>query len=62
MPRSESSPVKDRDNTVAIIERLHLAGWSIGEVPLRGRGWLAGLDRSGTARGGPSDSQRPDAH
>ena len=27
MPRAESSPAEDRGNTVAIIERLHLAGW-----------------------------------
>ena len=40
MPRAESSPAEDRGNTVAIIERLHLA-WSIGDVPLRGEGgWL----------------------
>ena len=28
MPRAESSPAEDRGNTVAIIERLHLAGRS----------------------------------
>jgi len=41
MPRAKRSPAEDRGNTVAIIERLHLAGWSIGDVPLRGeRGGL----------------------
>jgi hypothetical protein len=41
MPRAESSPAEDRGNTVAIIERLHLAGWSIGDVLLGGEdGWL----------------------
>ena len=28
MPRTESSPAEDRGDAVAIIEWLHLAGWS----------------------------------
>ncbi len=34
MPRAESSPAEDQDDAVTIIERLHRAGWSIGDVPL----------------------------
>ena len=40
MPRAESSPAEDRGDAVAIIEWLHRVSWSIGDVPLRGRGWL----------------------
>ena len=36
MPRAKRSPVEDRGDAMAIIERLHRAGWSIGGVPLRG--------------------------
>ena len=54
MPRAESSPVEDRGDAVAIIERLHRAGWSIGDVPLRGEGgglvWIV-LGRRGAATG-----------
>jgi hypothetical protein len=38
MPRAESSTAEDRGDAVAIIEWLHLAGWSIGDMPLRGEG------------------------
>ena len=41
MPRAKRSPAEDRGDAMAIIERLHQAGWSIGDVPLRGeRGGL----------------------
>ena len=41
MPRAKRSPAEDRGDAMAIIERLHRAGWSIGDVPLRGeRGGL----------------------
>ena len=47
MPRAESSPAEDRGDAMAIIERLHRAGWSIGDVPLRGeRGGCAKTDGS----------------
>ena len=61
MPRAESAPAEDRGNVASLVEPLQQAGWSIGDVALRGRGWRAGLDRAGTARVGPSDGQRPDA-
>ena len=47
MPRAKRSPAKDRGDAMAIIERLHRAGWSIGDVPLRGeRGGCAKTDDS----------------
>ena len=47
MPRAKRSPAEDRGDTMAIIERLHRAGWSIGDVPLRGeRGGCAKTDGS----------------
>ena len=36
MPRAKRSPAEDRGDAMAIIEWLHRAGWSIGDVPLRG--------------------------
>jgi|GEM_PF-6836986 len=38
MSWTESLPVEDRGDTVAVIKRLHQASWSIGDVPLRGGG------------------------
>ena len=47
MPRAKRSPAEDRGDAMAIIERLHRAGWSIGDVPLRGeRGGCAKTDGS----------------
>ena len=36
MARTECSPAEDQGEAMAIIERLHRAGWSIGDMPLRG--------------------------
>ena len=41
MSWTESLPVEDRGDTVAVIKRLHQASWSIGDVPLRGGAWRA---------------------
>ena len=38
MSWTESLPVEDRGDTVAVIKRLHQASWSIGDVPPRGGG------------------------
>jgi len=47
MPRAKRSPAEDRGDAMAIIERLHRAGWSIGDVSLRGeRGGYAKTDGS----------------
>jgi hypothetical protein len=51
LPPSESSPTEDRGEVVAIIEPLQQAGWSIGDVVLRGEGgrqvWIV-LGRRGS--------------
>ena len=51
LPRAESSPVEDRGAVVAIVEPLQQAGWSIGDVALRGEGgglvWIV-LGRCGS--------------
>jgi hypothetical protein len=38
MLRVESSLAEDRGEVVVIVEQLHRAGWSIGDVSLRGEG------------------------
>src|SRR5512135_131090 len=51
MPRVESSLAEDRGEVVVIVEQLHRAGWSIGDVSLRGEGggliWIV-LGRRGS--------------
>ena len=51
LPRAESSPAEDRGAVVAIVEQLQQAGWSIGDVALRGEGgglvWIV-LGRRGS--------------
>jgi hypothetical protein len=38
MPRAESSPAEDQGDVAALVEPLQQAGWSIGDVALRGEG------------------------
>ncbi|MGE5757169.1 MAG: hypothetical protein ACM35G_15890 [Planctomycetaceae bacterium] len=38
MLRAESSPAEDRGDVAALVEQLQQAGWSIGDVALRGEG------------------------
>ena len=38
VPRAESAPAEDRGEVVALVEPLQQAGWSIGDVALRGVG------------------------
>jgi hypothetical protein len=51
MPRAESAPAADRGEIVALVEQLEQAGWSIGDVALRGEGgglvWIV-LGRRGS--------------
>jgi hypothetical protein len=51
MLRVESSLAEDRGEVVVIVEQLHRAGWSIGDVSLRGEGgglvWIV-LGRCGS--------------
>ncbi|MGE5756304.1 MAG: hypothetical protein ACM35G_11435 [Planctomycetaceae bacterium] len=51
MPRVESSPAEDQGNVAALVEPLEQAGWSIGDVALRGEGggliWIV-LGRCGS--------------
>ena len=61
LPPSESSPAEDRGEVVALVEQLQQAGWSIGDVVLRGEGggqvWIV-LGRRGSDL---TDGQRRDA-
>jgi hypothetical protein len=51
LPRAESAPAEDRGEVVALVEQLQQAGWSIGDVVLRGEGgglvWIV-LGRCGS--------------
>src|SRR5512135_2472193 len=51
MLRAESSPAEDRGNVAALVEQIEQAGWSIGDVALRGEGggliWIV-LGRCGS--------------
>jgi hypothetical protein len=51
LPPSESPPTEDRGAVVALVEQLEQAGWSIGDVALRGEGgglvWIV-LGRRGS--------------
>jgi hypothetical protein len=64
MPRAASLPAEDRGDAVAIIEQLHRAGWSIGDVALRGEGgglvWIV-LGRCGSDLLMVSSATRPEA-
>ncbi len=61
LPPSESSPAEDRGNVASLVEQLEQAGWSIGDVPLRGEGggliWIV-LGRCGSDLGVPAPSVR----
>jgi hypothetical protein len=64
MPRAESAPAEDRGEVVALVEQLEQAGWSIGDVALRGEGgglvWIV-LGRCGSALLMVSGATRPEA-
>jgi hypothetical protein len=64
LPRAESSPAEDRGEVVALIEQLEQAGWSIGDVALRGASgglvWIV-LGRCGSDLLMVSGATRPEA-
>ena len=64
LPRAESPPAEDRSNVMALVEPLQQAGWSIGDVALRGEGgglvWIV-LGRCGSALMMVSGATRPEA-
>ncbi|HMB04089.1 MAG TPA: hypothetical protein VKP69_10180 [Isosphaeraceae bacterium] len=51
VPRAESSPAEDWGDVAALVEQIQQAGWSIGDVALRGEGgglvWIV-LGRRGS--------------
>jgi hypothetical protein len=63
LPPSESSPAEDRGEVVALVEQLEQAGWSIGDVAVRGAGgglvWIV-LGRRGSALLMVSGATRPE--
>jgi hypothetical protein len=64
MLRAKSSLAEDRGEVVAIVEQLQQAGWSIGDVALRGEGgglaWIV-LGRCGSDLLMVSGATRPEA-
>src|SRR5512142_477028 len=63
LPRAESSPAEDQGEVVALVEQLQQAGWSIGDVGLRGEDgglvWIV-LGRCGSALLMVSGATRPE--